>query len=49
MFVICVHRRAAEGSWMANADIGACRAVCVPGQDLATPHLMRKCIVGKMT
>ena len=23
--------------------IGACRAVWVPGQDLATPHLMRNC------
>ena len=43
VFVICVHRRAAEGSWTANADIGTCRAVCVPGQDLATPHLMRNC------
>ena len=25
------------------ASIGACRAVWVPGQDLATPHLMRNC------
>ena len=24
-------------------SIGACRAVWVPGQDLATPHLMRNC------
>ena len=23
--------------------IGACRALWVPGQDLATPHLMRNC------
>ena len=23
--------------------IGACRAVWVPGQDLATPHLMHNC------
>ena len=27
--------------------IGACRAVWVPGQDLAMPHLMRNC--GKRT
>ena len=26
--------------------IGACRAVWVPGQDLATPHLMRNCEKG---
>ena len=25
--------------------IGACRAVWVPRQDLATPHLMRNCSV----
>ena len=26
----------------AKVGIGACRAVCVLGQHLATPHLMRK-------
>ena len=45
---VCVCVCAIDSYWtrqlfIVHAAIGACRAVWVPGQDLATPHLMCNC------
>ena len=41
---LCMHTYFTQLAALSPTNtIGACRAVWVPGQDLATPHLMRNC------
>ena len=45
-WVFCTHAARIYCKWLIFCKprvIGACRAVWVPGQDLATLHLMRNC------
>ena len=44
LLVTCGHKRVVSGvQGCGVSSISACRAVWVPGQDLATPHLMCNC------